>query len=181
MKKLISIVAAILLLSSSSYAEAPDLSTYTYNQLVTLQHNISLELASRDVVKENRITLYEPKQTYIINGGQFVLGTTGYISDQPYGGFCFLTMVFENYADPQGIAMKDVTLNDWRIDDISICTIIKPGERKRCDVLINYGNAFLRSAKEMKVLTFSVYTFDETFKTTDQGSFMIQFAPSLWE
>ena len=72
MKKLISVLLLILMISSVAAADAPDLSEFTYDQLVALQQYVTMEIMKRPEWKE-----------VTVPSGQWVVGV-----DIPAGSYC---------------------------------------------------------------------------------------------
>lgn len=179
MKKLLCLILAVFFVSSA-IAEV-DLSTMTTAELRVLQREITNEIIARSVEPEHNFTLTDRETVNLINDNEVALFFTGRTKDQPLT-YCIFEMAFYNYSSlPQGIRMENVYLNGWKLDSSSICSTIKTGERKRCEVAIKYLDAFLSAPNGMNELVFTITTSGEDYsKIKDYGTFRIKFEPSFW-
>ena len=182
MKKLIGVFASFLILFSSAAIAEVDLSSMTTSELRVLQREITNEIISRSVEPEHDFTLTERGDVILIGDDEVALIYTGRINDQSWSGYCMLEMAFYNYsAIPQGIRMKDVYLNGWKLSTSSISSAIGTGERKRCDVTVRYQDAFLSSSRGMEELIFTLTTNDSEYnEIKSYGTYRIKFEPSYW-
>ena len=87
MKKLLSVLLLILLVSSAALADVPDFSDLTFDQLVALQHYVTMEVMKRPEWKE-----------VTVPSGQWIVGVdipAGTYSIKPTGGGGYLR-IYDN-------------------------------------------------------------------------------------
>lgn len=170
-----SIVLTIALAFSVAAAESVDLSALSDQQLADLKARIVAEMESRHPVEE---TVFHFK-----DGGPWVLansdGVKVYLTGRrkysmPYYS---LEAVFENESGHSlSVWAKDIKLDGWNMSGGLICGTIKSGEKKASEFAFNIEEALLSSFSDMKDLTFSVQTSDESYNTVHNfGSFCLKF------
>lgn len=168
-------VLAIVMLLSASLAESVDLAGLSDQELMNLKFRIVAELESRHPVEE---TVFHFK-----DGGPWVLansdGVKVYLTGRrkysmPYYS---LEAVFENESGQSlSVWAKDIKLDGWNMSGGLICGTIKSGEKKASEFTFNIEEALLSSFGDMKDLTFSVQTSDESYNTVHNfGSFCLKF------
>lgn len=175
MKKTIVLFVALALLCASALSESIDLSGLSDDQLAVLKTRIIAELESRHPVEE---TVFHFK-----DGGPWVLansdGVKVYLTGRrkysmPYYS---LEAAFENESGQSlSVWAKDIKLDGWNMSGGLICGTIKTGEKKASELTFNIEEALLSSFSDMKDLTFSVQTSDESYNTVHNfGSFCLKF------
>lgn len=174
MKKWIAFALAMLC-ASAALAESVDLSAFTDDELVALKARIVAELEERHPVEQ---TVFHFK-----DGGPWVLANSDGVSVYLTGRrkysmpFYSLEAVFENESGQSlSVWAKDIKLDGWNMSGGLICGTIKSGEKKASEFTFNIEEALLSSFSDMKDLTFSVQTSDESYNTVhDFGSFCLKF------
>ena len=164
-----------LLLPVAALAESIDLSGLTNDQLVELKSRIVAELEARNPVEITELHFRDGGPWMLVNSDGLKIYLTGRRRhDMP---FYHLETVFENESGQSlSVWAKDIKLDGWNMSGGLICGTIKSGEKKASELTFNIEEALLSSFSDMKDLTFSVQTSDESYNTVHNfGSFCLKF------
>ena len=126
MKKILALTVALLLFVTSAYAAAPDLTNYSFEELLEIQRLLTAEIMSRDEWKEVAV----PPGTYIV-GIDIPAGTYSVevrqaetvfrVYEQENGKKLISTALYSIYEDQKQI--KKLVLEDGNIVEIISCTV----------------------------------------------------------
>ena len=126
MKKILALTFALLLLVTSAYAAAPDLTNYTFEELLEIQRLLTAEIMSRDEWKEVAV----PPGTYIVGidipAGIYTVevrqsSTNFWVYEQENGRTLINAGLYSRYEDQKQI--KKLILDTGNIVKINSSTV----------------------------------------------------------
>lgn len=160
MKKLISILAALVLLGGIAVSESIDYASLTDDQLHEIINLARNELAKRELIAQEKTVLFEQ------DGVQLYL--TGKYRVSSKADYMYLEAVVVNDSDLSvGVALDSykASVNGWDVwgDGISGT---KPGKKQKGEITIKIADAEISTYEELEEIEFVFKLFNgETYKT----------------
>lgn len=157
MKKLALILALLMLLSipCSAFAEAPDVSAMTSEELQGLIDAARNELLSRELADGENIVLVDQ------DGVQVYL--TGDYEIEAYSStYLYMTAVVINNTDHMvGFYAKIATINGWDVDFTGTVDV-SPGSKKKAKLEWRISDADISTFEEIEEMKLSLQVYDSS-------------------
>lgn len=174
MKKVLSVIVALLLLCSAASAET-SVENMTDEEIYTAINMLKNELLTRIAHVEEK--------TFIVDNDEITIYCTGSGSIN-YSDKVLLEVVFINNSTDKeiGVGFDHIVINGWEVDSYSQLAPINPGRKKKANISLAYKDADLSSYQEIEEIGLTFHTFDgSNYHTlTEYDEILLYFDGSRW-
>lgn len=162
MKKILTVVLALLLLCSSCLAESLDYASMTDAQLHDIVDAARNELTKRELVAAEKTVLFEQDGVTVYMTGDYTMQESS-ISDAVW--LTINIIVVNDSGRDVGISIVNPSVNGWNVSSLSLSPTSK-GKKSKQELTLDVKDAEVKSLEEIEGLEIAFRMFDcETYKT----------------
>lgn len=159
MKKIVSLILAVLLVATSSIAFAADYSSMSEEQLKTEYNAIRNELISRGLKAENKRVLVDKDGVQIYINGDITVDKQ-YAWDENYTLFVPIVII-NNTSHNINMLVENPSVNGWSVDSGYSSLTVPANKKSKASFAFSLKDSDVESIKDFEDVEFSLRVYDD--------------------